>query len=88
MAAVALVRKIDCTGKMSVPVDFLRGLNISYGDEVDITAADRKIISRKHEPEDITADIKSLIRKYESDGTYFNIIKALEKVVKEAEKNQ
>lgn len=86
MSTVAIVRKIDCVGRLSIPVDLLRGLNIFYGDEVDIIAEDEKIIIRKHEQNDITEDIKSLIKKYESDGVNYNIIKALEKVVIEQKK--
>lgn len=86
MSTVAIVRKIDCVGRLSIPVDLLRGLNIFYGDEVEIIAEDENVIIRKHEQNDITADIKSLIRKYESDGVNYNIIKALEKVVNEQKK--
>ena len=88
MATVTTVRRIDELGRMNVPINILRAVNINRGDEVDVTAEDGKIIIRKHEPEDITADIKSLIHKYESDGTNFNIIKALEKIVKEQENQQ
>ena len=40
MAAVATVRKIDEIGRMSIPIDILRGLNINKGDKVDIVAED------------------------------------------------
>ena len=83
MATVATVRRIDELGRMNVPINILKAVNINRGDEVDVMAEDGKIILQKHEQEDIIADIKSLIHKYESDGTNFNIIKALEKIVKE-----
>ena len=83
MATVTTVRRIDELGRMNVPINILRAVNINRGDEVDVMAEDGRIILQKHELDNITADIKSLIHKYESDGTNFNIIKALEKIVKE-----
>ena len=83
MSAVTTVRRIDELGRMNVPINILRAVNINRGDEVDVIAEDGKIILQKHELDNITADIKSLIHKYESDGTNINIIKALEKIVKE-----
>ena len=85
MATVTTVRRIDELGRMNVPINILRAVNINRGDEVDVMAEDGKIILQKHELDNITADIKSLIHKYESDGTNINIIKALEKIVKEQE---
>ena len=83
MATVTTVRRIDELGRMNVPINILKAVNINRGDEVDVIAEDGKIILQRHELGNITADIKSLIHKYESDGTSFNIIKALEKIVKE-----
>lgn len=85
MSAVTTVRRIDELGRMNVPINILKAVNINRGDEVDVIAEDGKIILQKHELDNITAHIKSLIHKYESDGTNFNIIKALEKIVKEQE---
>lgn len=86
MAEVKLVRKIDNLGRVVVPKGIYKYFGIVAGDEVVISASDEGILINKHEKSDIIADISSVIRKHESDGYNFEIVKALEKIVKEQQK--
>ena len=82
-----VVRKVDKVGRVVIPIDIYRGFGIMGGDEVEIFANEDGIIIKKHEKDDIVADITSVIRKYESDGKNYETIKALEKLVKNQKSN-
>ena len=84
---IGVVRKVDKVGRVVIPMDIYRGFGIMGGDEVEIFANEDGIIIKKHEKDDIVADITSVIRKYESDGKNYETIKALEKLVKNQKSN-
>lgn len=84
---IGVVRKVDKVGRVVIPIDIYRGFGIMGGDEVEIFANEDGIIIKKHEKDDIVADITSVIRKYESDGKNYETIKALEKLVKNQKSN-
>ena len=84
---IGVVRKVDKVGRVVFPIDIYRGFGIMGGDEVEIFANEDGIIIKKHEKDDIVADITSVIRKYESDGKNYETIKALEKLVKNQKSN-
>ena len=87
MKSTGIVRKVDELGRVVIPIDIYRGFGIMGGDEVEIFANEDGIIIKKHEKDDIVADITSVIRKYESDGKNYETIKALEKLVKNQKSN-
>lgn len=84
---IGVVRRVDKLGRVVIPIDIYRRFGIMGGDEVEISANENEIIIKKHEKDDIVADITSVIRKYESDGSNYEIIKALEKLIKTQKSN-
>ena len=45
-----LVRKIDLTGRVVMPVDFREQLNLKLGDEVEINILGNEILVKAHRP--------------------------------------
>ena len=84
---IGVVRKVDKVGRVVIPIDIYRGFGIMGGDEVEIFANEDGIIIKKHEKDDIVADITSVIHKYESDGRNYETIKVLENLVKKQKSN-
>ena len=50
MKNIGIVRRIDELGRLTIPVEMRRALQIAPGDEVEIAAQDDAIVARKYQP--------------------------------------
>lgn len=50
MKATGIVRKVDELGRIVVPIELRRNLNIEVGDPLEIFVSDEEIILRKYQP--------------------------------------
>ncbi len=62
MKTTGMVRKLDKLGRIVLPIEIRRGLNIEVGDPVEIFINEKQIILQKYEPCDIfTGSMDELI---------------------------
>lgn len=62
MKSIGIVRKVDELGRVVLPIELRRSLDIDEKDAVEIFVDDNKIILRKYEPADIfTGSMEDLI---------------------------
>lgn len=62
MKSTGIVRKVDELGRIVLPVELRRTLDISERDELEIYLDDDKVILRKYEPSCIfCASVRSLV---------------------------
>lgn len=50
MDTTGIIRKVDDLGRIVLPVELRRGLEISLRDEIEISQENDKIVIRKHKP--------------------------------------
>lgn len=50
MQSIGVVRKVDELGRIVVPIELRRNLNIEVGDPLEIFVSDEEIILRKYQP--------------------------------------
>ncbi|MEF9960038.1 MAG: AbrB/MazE/SpoVT family DNA-binding domain-containing protein [Niameybacter sp.] len=53
MKSTGIVRKVDELGRVVLPIELRRNLNINEKDSLEIFVDDEKIILKKYEPADI-----------------------------------
>lgn len=53
MKSTGIVRKVDELGRVVLPIELRRSLNINEKDSLEIFVDDNKIILKKYEPADI-----------------------------------
>ncbi len=62
MKSTGIVRKLDELGRITLPIELRRHLNISERDPIEIFVDDERIILQKYEPSDIfTGNMSDLI---------------------------
>ena len=62
MKSTGIVRKLDELGRITLPIELRRNLNISERDPLEIFVDDERIILKKYQPCDIfTGDMEELI---------------------------
>ncbi len=62
MKSTGIVRKVDELGRVVLPIELRRNLNIEVKDSLEIFVDDDKIILKKYEPSDIfTGSMDNLI---------------------------
>ncbi len=62
MKSTGIVRKVDELGRVVLPIELRRNLNIDVKDSLEIFVDDDKIILKKYEPADIfTGSMDNLI---------------------------
>ena len=62
MKSTGIVRKVDELGRVVLPIELRRILNIKEKDSLEIFVDDEKIILKKYEPADVfTGDMKWMI---------------------------
>ena len=77
-----IVRKIDAVGRLVIPIEFYRQAGfVGREEEVEIVPTEEGILIRKCEQNNIVADIRSVINKYEYDGVNTDLVKDLKKLV-------
>ena len=50
MKATGIIRKVDELGRIVLPIELRRSLDIATQDEIEIFAVDDQIVLHKHEP--------------------------------------
>lgn len=50
MQSIGVVRKVDELGRIVVPIELRRNLNIEVGDPLEIFVSDEEVILRKYKP--------------------------------------
>ena len=62
MTSTGIIRKLDELGRITLPIELRRSLNIEERDPIEIFTEDGQIILRKFEPTDIfTGETEDLI---------------------------
>lgn len=62
MKSTGIVRRVDELGRVVLPIELRRNLNINEKDALEIFVDDEKVILKKYEPADIfTGSMDSLI---------------------------
>ena len=80
MKATGIVRKLDNLGRVTLPIDLRRSLNLDLKDPVEIFVDGDSIILKKYEPRDIfTGDSKDLI-EYQGKMISKDTIRELAKI--------
>lgn len=64
MKETGIVRKLDELGRITLPIELRRTLNISERDSIEISIKDNKIILSKYEPVDIFTGEKNDLIEY------------------------
>ena len=77
-----IIRKIDAVGRLVIPIEFYRQAGfVGREEEVEILPTEEGILIRRCEQNNIIADIRSVINKYEYDGVNTDLVKDLKKLV-------
>lgn len=80
MKATGIVRKLDNLGRVTLPIELRRSLNLDLKDPVEIFVDGDSIILKKYEPRDIfTGDSKDLI-EYQGKMISKDTIRELAKI--------
>lgn len=62
MKSTGIVRKLDELGRVTLPIELRRNLNVNERDPLEIFVDDDKIILKKYTPSDIfTGDMEDLV---------------------------
>lgn len=65
MKATGIVRNLDNLGRVTLPIELRRNLNLDIKDPVEIFVEDDKIILKKYEPSDVFTGQKDDLLEYE-----------------------
>ena len=85
MKSTGIVRKLDELGRITLPIELRRTLNISDRDPLEIFVDDERIILKKYEPCDIfTGDMNDLIDYHDKKVSKRSIIEMAKMAMKEA----
>lgn len=62
MKSTGIVRKLDELGRITLPIELRRNLNVNERDPLEIFVDDDKIILKKYDPSDIfTGEMEDLV---------------------------
>ena len=80
MKSTGIVRKVDELGRIVLPVELRKSLNINIKDPLEIFTSNDRIVLKKYEPADIfTGDMKDLI-EYKGKKVSKNSIRELAEI--------
>ncbi len=80
MKSTGMVRKVDELGRIVLPIEIRRNLNINEKDPLEIYVEEDKIILKKYEPSDIfTGEMNDLV-EYKGKKVSKSSIKELAKL--------
>ncbi len=65
MKATGIVRNLDNLGRVTLPIELRRNLNLDIKDPVEIFVEEDKIILKKYEPSDVFNGQKEDLFEYE-----------------------
>lgn len=77
MKATGIVRNLDNLGRVTLPIELRRNLNLDIKDPVEIFVEDDKIVLRKYEPSDVFTGEKDDLIEYQGKMISKKTIKEL-----------
>lgn len=77
MKATGIVRNLDNLGRVTLPIELRRNLNLDIKDPVEIFVEEDKIILKKYEPSDIFTGAKEDLVEYQGKMVSKETIKEL-----------
>lgn len=77
MKATGIVRNLDNLGRVTLPIELRRNLNLDIKDPVEIFVEDDKIVLRKYEPSDVFTGVKDDLIEYQGKMISKKTIKEL-----------
>lgn len=80
MKATGIVRNLDNLGRVTLPIELRRNLNLDIKDPVEIFVEDDKIILRKYEPSDVFTGTKDDLVEYQGKMVSKETIRELAKI--------
>lgn len=80
MKATGIVRNLDNLGRVTLPIELRRNLNLDIKDPVEIFVEEDKIILKKYEPSDVFTGQKEDLIEYEGKMVSKATIKELAKL--------
>lgn len=80
MKATGIVRNLDNLGRVTLPIELRRNLNLDIKDPVEIFVEDDKIILRKYEPCDVFTGAKDDLVEYQGKMVSKETIRELAKI--------
>lgn len=80
MKATGIVRNLDNLGRVTLPIELRRNLNIDIKDPVEIFVDDDRVILKKYEPADIFTGSKNDLIEYQGKMISRDTIKELAKL--------
>ncbi|MFV0440769.1 MAG: AbrB/MazE/SpoVT family DNA-binding domain-containing protein [Lachnospirales bacterium] len=81
MKSTGIVRKIDKLGRVVLPIELRRNLNVNESDAIEIYVEGDKIILKKHDPCDIFTGVKDDLVEYNGKLVSKSTIKELSKLL-------
>ena len=79
MKTIGIVRKVDELGRIVLPIELRRTLDIAVRDELEIYLEDDKVVLRKHEPACIFCSSDRNLVTYEGKNVCAECIRKLNK---------
>lgn len=85
MKATGITRKIDELGRITLPIELRRTLDIQVDTQMEIFVDGKNIIVRKYEPVDVekvrtTFELEQLLKEISNDQQREVILKAIEQL--------
>lgn len=80
MKATGIVRNLDNLGRITLPIELRRNLNLDIKDPVEIFVEENTIILKKYEPSDIFTGAKEDLVEYEGKMISKQTIRELAKL--------
>lgn len=80
MKATGIVRNLDNLGRVTLPIELRRNLNLDIKDPVEIFVDEDCIVLKKYEPSDIFTGAKKDLVEYEGKMVSVETIKELAKL--------
>ena len=77
MKNVGVIRRVDCIGRITPPMEFRRALEIFEGDEVEILLQGTSIVIKKHRDTCIFCDSSENIKYFKGKYVCINCISKL-----------
>ncbi len=80
MKATGIVRNLDNLGRITLPIELRRNLNLDIKDPVEIFVEENTIILKKYEPSDIFTGEKEDLVEYQGKMVSKETIRELAKI--------
>ncbi|QDP99453.1 AbrB/MazE/SpoVT family DNA-binding domain-containing protein [Lysinibacillus fusiformis] len=82
MKSTGIVRKVDELGRLVIPKELRRTLNIEEKDPVEIFINDNQIILQKYQPNTEKSEVTIALEKMVSEMKNQNVVDVLQRAIK------